>query len=72
MRIQKDDYDKPVVTLAILADQIACWKPDSFGCKLWGFETGIKFSVIKLLDYFGKWKKMEEKCIFQVKSVPLY
>ena len=55
-----DRYNRPVVSLAALADQKPGWKPQSFGYELWGCEVGIKFPVVKLLDYSKRWKELEE------------
>jgi hypothetical protein len=55
-----DRYNRPVASLAVLADQKPGWKPQSFGYELWGCEVGIKFPVVKLLDYSERWKELEE------------
>ena len=55
-----DRYNRPVTSLAVLADQKPGWKPQSFGYELWGCEVGIKFPVVKLLDYSERWKELEE------------
>jgi len=46
-----DRYRKQVVSLAILADESKTWKPTEFAYRVWGCEIGIRFPVIKLLDY---------------------
>jgi hypothetical protein len=46
-----DRYDCPVVSLAVLGDDRTGWRPDRFGYALWGCEVGIRFPVVKLLDY---------------------
>jgi len=45
-----DRYDWPVVSLAVLADERAGWRPDHYGYELWGCKIGIQFPAIKLLD----------------------
>ena len=40
-----------MVSLAILADESKTWKPTEFGYRVWGCEIGIRFPVVKLLDY---------------------
>lgn len=55
-----DRHDRFVVSLAILSDEHPLWKPNQFGYNLWGFEVGIKFPVIKLLDYQNKWDELEK------------
>ena len=54
-----DRYDRPVVSLALLADQRPTWRPDSFGYELWGCKIGIEFPVVKVTDYAGKWEELE-------------
>jgi hypothetical protein len=49
-----DRYDRPVVSLAVLGDDRANWRPDQFGYELWGCRTGIRFPIVKLLDYAAR------------------
>ena len=46
-----DKYDKPVASLAVLADQHPHWRPDSFGYTVLGSVTSIQFPIAKLTDY---------------------
>ncbi len=46
-----DRYNREVVSLAILADDSPHWRPNGFGYSRWGFQAGIRFPVVKLLDY---------------------
>jgi hypothetical protein len=46
-----DRYNQKVVSLAVLADDREDWRPNSYGYDLWGFQVGIRFPVVKLLDY---------------------
>lgn len=46
-----DRYNRRVVSLAVLADDRTDWKPDRFGYSLWGFEIGVRFPIVKLLEY---------------------
>lgn len=46
-------YDRdrvPVVSLAVLGDEEAGWRPDRFGYELWGCELALRFPTVKLLD----------------------
>lgn len=43
-----DRYRRPVASLAVLADAGARWKPDWFGCQLFGCDVRIRFPVVKL------------------------
>jgi hypothetical protein len=40
-----------VLSLAVLADENADWRPDGFGYHRWGCKVGIQFAAVKLLDY---------------------
>ena len=43
-------YNRPVASLAILADAHPGWKPARFQQALWGCESQLRFPVCKLLD----------------------
>ena len=49
-----DRYDKPVASLAVLADEHANWRPDYFSYGVLGSETSIRFPIAKLTDYHDK------------------
>jgi len=55
-----DRYRRPVVTLAVLADEQEDWRPDRFGFRRWGCEVGIRFPVAKLLDYRLRWAELDK------------
>jgi hypothetical protein len=46
-----DLYHRPVVSLAVLCDQQPTWRPDRFEYNTWGCRVGIRFPVVKILDY---------------------
>ena len=46
-----DRYRRPVVSLAILADEQASWRPQQFSYGLWGCRVSLEFPTAKLLDY---------------------
>ena len=54
-----DRYDRPVASLAIIADDRPGWRPDCFGYTLWGCEMGIRFPAIKLLDFAARWNELD-------------
>jgi hypothetical protein len=54
-----DRYRRPVVSLAVLADDKPDWRPDSFGYQRWGCKVGIRFPAVKLLDYRERWAELE-------------
>lgn len=56
-----DLYKKPVVSLAILGDDSARWRPSSYAWDVWGCRMGlVRFPVVKLWDYNGRWDELEE------------
>ena len=46
-----DMHGRPVVSLAVLCDEHPTWRPDHFGYNNWGCEVGIRFPVVKLIDF---------------------
>jgi hypothetical protein len=46
-----DRYRRPVVSLAVLADDNPNWRPNRFEYNMWGCTVGIRFLTVKLLDY---------------------
>jgi hypothetical protein len=51
-------YDRRVVSLAILCDDVPAWRPKGFAYGGWGSRTGIRFPTVKLLDYAGREKEL--------------
>jgi hypothetical protein len=54
-----DRYNRQVVSLAVLGDERANWRPEAFGYDLWGCEVRFRFPVVKLLDYRTDWVALE-------------
>src|SRR5436309_208362 len=54
-----DRFHRQVASLAVLADTRPEWRPDAFGYDLWGCRPGIRFPVVKLLDYEARWEELE-------------
>src|ERR1700730_14468790 len=46
-----DRYNKPVASLAVLADDDPNWRPTEYRSSLFGCEAGIRFPAVKLLDF---------------------
>jgi hypothetical protein len=46
-----DRYNRPVASLAVLADDDPDWRPTDFHSNLFGCESGIRFPAVKLLDF---------------------
>ncbi len=55
-----DKYDQEVISLAVLGDDQATWRPTSYGYSRWGFESRLQFPVVKLLDYQTQWSTLEQ------------
>jgi len=54
-----DRYQRIVVSLAVLSDEQARWRPKRFGYGLWGCSVAFRFPVVKLLDYRRRWAELE-------------
>jgi hypothetical protein len=46
-----DRYNRAVASLAVLADDDPEWRPTEFRSQLFGCEAGLRFPVVKLLDF---------------------
>lgn len=55
-----DRHKVRVVSLALLGDEDASWRPQEFGYELWGYELKLHFPIIKLLDYEAEWAALEQ------------
>jgi len=49
-----DRYEKPIVSIAVLADEHKHWKPTSYGYNVLGCRHTLEFPVAKLTDYDEK------------------
>jgi hypothetical protein len=54
-----DRYKKTVVSLAILGDERATWRPQQFGYSLFGCKLDFQFPIIKLVDYQQRLSELE-------------
>ena len=54
-----DRYKKTVVSLAILGDERATWRPQQFGYSLFGCKLDFQFPIIKLVDYQQRLSQLE-------------
>ena len=55
-----DKYDRPVASMAVLADDNPGWKPQEFVSEVLSCRVGIQFPVAKLLDYAGQEETLAE------------
>ncbi len=46
-----DRYHRPVVSLAVLADEQPTWRPDHYAHDLWGCRVQLDYPIVKLLDF---------------------
>jgi hypothetical protein len=56
-----DQYNKPVVSIAILGDDTPTWRPTEYVYILDGYELKLKFPTVKLLDYQTRWEELESE-----------
>jgi predicted transposase/invertase (TIGR01784 family) len=57
-----DRYQKPILTLVILADSNPSWRPDAYRASVWGHSIlEFKFFIAKLLDYAPKATELAKK-----------
>jgi hypothetical protein len=55
-----DRYGQEVVSLAILGDNQASWRPQEYSYKRWGCRLSLQFPTVKLLDYQPRWSELEQ------------
>src|SRR3954453_23206794 len=54
-----DRHRQPVISLAVMGDEEPTWRPDHFGYGLFGCTMGIRFPIVKLLDYASQAERLE-------------
>ncbi|RUT04968.1 hypothetical protein DSM106972_037890 [Dulcicalothrix desertica PCC 7102] len=54
-----DNYGREVVSLAVLGDDDPNWRPTRFAYSRWGFISGTKYLMVKLLDFQPRWSELE-------------
>jgi hypothetical protein len=54
-----DRYRKPVISLAVIGDEEPTWRPDQFGYGMFGCAMGIRFPIVKLVDYAKRAEELE-------------
>lgn len=55
-----DRYRRPVASLAVLADDRMSWRPSAFGYQVFDCQMGIRFPVVKLLDWVGREAQLDD------------
>ncbi len=54
-----DRHDREVVSLAVLGDEHAGWRPAEYATALWGCGTRFTYPVVKLADYRARRDELE-------------
>lgn len=54
-----DKYGREVISLAVLGDDDRNWRPTRFAYTRWGFISGTKYLMVKLLDFQPRWSELE-------------
>lgn len=55
-----DLYEQPAISLAVLGDDRASWRPSAYRYTLDGYRLTMEFPIVKLLDYETQWQSLEE------------
>ena len=55
-----DRHQQRVISLAILADERANWRPSSYGYELGGCRVSLEFPAAKILDYEAQWESLAQ------------
>ena len=55
-----DNYNRPVVSLAVLADENPNWRPSTYQSEMCGCEVRFQFPSVKLLDFVDRWSELEQ------------
>ena len=54
-----DKYKVEIMSMAILTDENANWRPNKFHRSLWGCEINLAFPIVKLIDFRDKMAQLE-------------
>jgi len=54
-----DRYQVDVVSLGVLTDTTAAFRPEAFHWSRWGCEVAFRFPSVKLLDWRARWAELE-------------
>ena len=54
-----DKYNKEVASFAVLGDDNPNWRPAGYAYRRWGTEAGLRFPIVKLLDYAARRPELE-------------
>lgn len=54
-----DAYDRPVISLAVLADENPDWRPRAYESELCGCRILFEYPIAKLMDWSERWSELE-------------
>jgi hypothetical protein len=54
-----DRHRRPVISLAVMGDEEPIWRPDHFGYGRFGCTMGIRFPIVKVVDYASQAGQLE-------------
>jgi len=54
-----DRYGVDIVSLGVLADTTAAFRPAEYRWNRWGCELAFRFPMVKLLDWQSRWSELE-------------
>jgi len=54
-----DRYTREVVSLAVLGDERATWRPTTYTTERWGCSLRFSYPIAKLADYRARYAKLE-------------
>jgi Domain of unknown function (DUF4351) len=57
-----DLYHHPAISLAILCDNNANWRPNTYEFNYPDTQLHFRFKAVKLLDYQAQWESLEQSC----------
>ncbi|BAT55279.1 hypothetical protein NOS3756_42580 [Nostoc sp. NIES-3756] len=55
-----DRHRNRVISLAVLGDEQANWRPNNYSYQLGGCRVSLEFPIAKLLDYEATWETLEQ------------
>jgi len=53
-------FKREVFSIAVLADSLPSWRPNSFSRGRWGLSVNMQFPILKLLDYHERVDELEK------------
>jgi hypothetical protein len=54
-----DKYEQPIMSIAVLGDEQADWRPTQFQQELWGCRASLEYPVVKLHEWTSRRAELE-------------